>query len=351
MTIDQSDSTRGMGRRVLVTIGALCLYCVGWQIPLAGVNSEALGRALSAPGPALPRLSIFMLGVLPIFSAMIVAEIAKLAFPGLGRWTGLNRAIQIVALTLAAFQALGIANALEGINGLVDEPGWAFHVEIIATLVAATALLGWLADRITRQGVGDGFWVLLIAPMLTLLPRSGALVYEFARMGLISSSVIWVVLGYCLLASVLIVPLALTRWIPAGRSIGGANDESHSNGARFMDVWTPLLAQYVGALLIGGLWLAAGSSLNMASFAVGAPLHLLITAVLIAGFAFLRAPRGGAASQPTVVAALVQIAICCVGELLLRNLGLPFAIDGPWLIVVIATLTRVATTIAGRQAG
>jgi preprotein translocase subunit SecY len=351
MTIDQFDSARGIGRRSLVTIGALCLYCVGWQIPLAGISSEALGQLLSTPGTALPRLSVFMLGVLPIFSVLIVAEIAKLAFPALGRWTGLNRAIQIVALTLAAFQALGIANALEGINGLVDEPGWAFHAEMIATLVAATALLGWLGDCITRQGVGDGFWLLLIAPILTLLPHSGALVFEFARLGLISSSVIWVVLGYCLLASVLIVPLALTRWVPAGGLIGAANDEGRANGARFMDVWTPLLAQYVGALLIGGLWLAEGSPLNMASFAVGAPLHLLITAALIVGFAFLRAQSRGGMSRPAILAALAQIAVCCIGELLAGNLGLPFAIDGPWLIVVIATLTRVATTIAGRPTG
>jgi preprotein translocase subunit SecY len=350
MAIDQLDATRGMGRRVLVTIGVLCLYCVGWQIPLAGVNSEALGRALSALGPALPRLSIFTLGVLPIFSAMIVAEIAKLAFPGLGRWARLNQAIQIVALALTAFQALGIANALEGMNGLVDEPGLAFHVEIVATLVAATALLGWLADRITRHGVGDGFWLLLIAPILTHLPRSCALAYEFARQGLITPSVIGVAVGYCLLASLLVVPLALTRWVPAGPSIGAANDESRA-GARFMDVWTPLLAQYVGILLFVALEFAAGWSINMASFAVGAPLHLLITAALIAGFTFLRAPRGAAASQPAIVGALVQIVICCIGELLLRNLGLPFAIDGPWLIVVIATLTRVATTVAGRPAG
>jgi preprotein translocase subunit SecY len=350
MAIDQSDSTRGIGRRSLVTIGVLCLYCVGWQIPLAGINSEALGRALSALGPALPRLSIFMLGVLPIFSALIVAEVAKLAFPALGRWTRLNRAIQIVALTLAAFQALGIANALETISGLVDEPGWAFRVEIVATLVAATALLGWLGDRITRQGVGDGFWLLLIAPILTRLPHSGAVAFEYVRLGLISPSVIWVVVGYCLLASILIVPLALTRWVPAGASIGAANDGSRAS-VSFMDVWTPLLAQYVGFLLIFALALVAGPSIYMTGFAVGAPFHLLITAALIVGFALLRAQSRGGMSQPAVLAMLAQIAICCIGELLAGYLGLPFVIDGPWLIVVVATLTRVATTIAGRQAG
>jgi hypothetical protein len=349
MAIDPSDPARG--RRWLVTGGVLCLYCLGWQIPLAGISGEALGQLLSTPGTTIPRLSVFMLGVLPIFSVMIVAEIAKLAVPALGRWTRLNRAIQIVALALTAFQALGIANALEAINGLVDEPGWAFHVEIVATLVAATALLGWLGDRITRQGVGDGFWLLLIAPLLTRLPHSGVLAFEYSRQGLISLPVIWVAVGYCLLASVLIIPLALTRYAPAASPAGGGDGESRANGVDFMDVWTPLLAQYVGALLIGGLWLATGGPLDPSSLTVGSPIHILITAALIAGFAYLRAPRGGAASQPAILAALVQIVICCVGESLSRNLGLPVAIDGPWLIVVIATLTRVVTWIVGRPTG
>jgi hypothetical protein len=345
MAIGSYDSTRA--RRWLVTGGALCLYCLGWQIPLAGINVDALLSLQSAHGPALPRLSIFMFGVLPIFSAMIVAEVAKLAFPALGRWALLNRAIQIVALALTAFQALGLANALEGISGLVDEPGWAFRVAIVATLVAATALLGWLGDRITRQGVGDGFWLLLIAPLLTRLPYSGVLTFEYARQGLISLSVIYVAVGYCLLAGAVIVPLALTRWLAAGPSIGGEEDGSRA-GVGFMDVWTPLLAQYVSVLLIAALGLALGRSFDIASFAVGAPLHLLLTAVLIAGFAYLRAPRGDAASRPAIVAALAQIVICCVGELLAGNLGLPVAIDGPWLIVVVATLTRLVTWIAGR---
>jgi preprotein translocase subunit SecY len=332
-----------------VTIGALCLYCVGWQIPIAGVSGEVLARLQSVPGTAVPRLSIFMLGVLPIYSALIVAEVAKLAFPALGRWTGLNRAIMIGALALTAFQALGLANALEAINGLVDEPGWAFHVEMVATLVAATALLGWLADRITRQGVGDGFWLLLIAPILTRLPYSSVLAFEYARVGAVSSSATVVVFGYCVLASVLVIPLVLTRQVPAGLPFGAEDRESRAR-ASFMDVWTPLLAQYAFVLLIVVIEFIGGSLAFFDRFTVGAPLHLLITAALIAGFAYMRAPRGSGAAQTAILAAVAQIAICCIGELLSANLGLPFAIDGAWLIVVVATLTRVATWIASRPA-
>jgi preprotein translocase subunit SecY len=37
--------------------------------------------------------------------------------------------------------------------------------------------------------------------------------------------------------------------------------------------------------------------------------------------------------------ALVQIFVCLGGDLLTRNLTLPFAIDGVWLIIVVTVIT------------
>jgi hypothetical protein len=191
---------------------------------------------------------------------------------------------------------------------------------------------------------------LLIAPFLVQWPRSAVFAFELSRMGAAPPSIAFVPIGYCLLAGALIIPLGLTRYAPVVSSIGADDNWSRATSASFMDVWPPLLARSVGVFLISPLLLVTGQRLNTPSFAVGAPLHLLITAALIAGFAYLRAPRGRAAAQPANLAALVQIAICCVGELLSQDLGAPFKIDGAWLIVVVATLTRVATRIVGRPA-
>jgi hypothetical protein len=348
MTFDGAGSTRDIGRRLLVTMGALFLYRLGCQIPLAGVDLSILVGAPVRGDASFSHLSIFALGVMPIFSATMIVEIAKMAFPALGRWAHLVRAIQVGALVLAALDGLAIAGALEYREGMVIEPGLAFRLETVATLVAATALLGWLAERVTRYGLGDGLWLLLTASFLVRLPRWAVFAFELSRVGAASSSDVLDPVGYCLLASALITPLALARFAPISSLAGGEEKESGANAVRFMDVWPPLLAQSVGALLISTLLLVSGQRLDTPSLAVGAPLHLLITAALIAGFAYLRAPRGGAAAQPAILAALAQIAICCVGELLSRDLGTPFKIDGSWLIVVVATLTHLATTIVGR---
>jgi preprotein translocase subunit SecY len=45
-------------------------------------------------------------------------------------------------------------------------------------MTAGVMLLGWLGDRISRHGVGTGFWLLLIAPHLVALPSTVALAVE-----------------------------------------------------------------------------------------------------------------------------------------------------------------------------
>jgi len=77
--------TSETGRRALFTIGALCLYRLGSQIPLPGLDFNLLGK-LGASGSTLFRVSIFALGVTPIFTVMVVAEIAKSVCPPLARY-------------------------------------------------------------------------------------------------------------------------------------------------------------------------------------------------------------------------------------------------------------------------
>ena len=119
-------------------------------------------------------------------------EFAKLVVPPLARWEvgeprrvpRLQRAIFVTALAMAAFQAHGLVDALYGIPRLLDGPGWMFP--IIATSVAATALLGWLGGQITLHGIGSGFWLLLITPTLIKLPAVAAKSFEAVQRGIVS---------------------------------------------------------------------------------------------------------------------------------------------------------------------
>jgi len=88
---------------------------------------------------------------------------------------------------LAAFQALGVALALEGQQaanqGLVIEPGMGFRITAVAGLVAGTMFLMWLGEQITERGIGNGISMIIFAGIVAGLPSAVAGTLEMARIG------------------------------------------------------------------------------------------------------------------------------------------------------------------------
>ena len=352
MTIDLSAPRLqpSVSHRLLVTAGLLLAYRVGCQVPMPGVDVSIFARSYGLP-LSMEQLSIFALGVTPFFSALIIFEYVKLIFPSLARWEAsepgharrLHGWIVIAALLLAAFQATGLAGALYEIRGLIDAPGWT--IPIVLTLVAATALLGWFADRITRHGIGGGFWVLLITPALINLPAQAATAYEAVRQGVVGADTLAVVMVFLAVAIALIV-MADNAWHGTATPrdpAGATKPQVRVSGVDFMTVWPPLLASYFGGFVVGLLGLLETSS-GAPLIAAGNPVHLLIVAGAIVAFLLLQS-RGDNFIRPLRTMALVQIFVCVGGELLTRKLTLPFAIDGVWLIIMVTVATSAMRSL------
>lgn len=305
-------------RRVLFTIGALLVYRIGCAIPVPGIDFDTIGGLKSQI--SIEVVSLFALGVTPILSALLIVEFFKLVIPPLSRWEAadpshvrrLRWKVYLAGLLMAAFQGYGIASALYEIPGLLAGKAWAYY--FIANCVAATALLGWLGDRITRQGIGTGFWLLLILPTLIKLPAAAALGYEGGRAGLVAVGALAAVAVYLAVATALIV--AVAKASPATAA------DNRTGGADFNIIWPPLFATAISGFAVEFWFSAAG------------PAHLLLLALLIAGFTWLQR-RGNAGPPAGRIVAAVQFAICAGAEILTQNLKLPFTLDGSWLIVVV----------------
>src|ERR1041384_6634496 len=129
-------------RRLLFTAGVLLVYRLGCQIPVPGLNTDALLRLKGLL--SIETVSIFALGVTPLLSALVIFEFVKLIIPPLSRWEAakpdntrrLSRYVYFAALVLAGLQARGVASALIEISGLIDGPEW--EIPIAVTLVAGT---------------------------------------------------------------------------------------------------------------------------------------------------------------------------------------------------------------------
>jgi preprotein translocase subunit SecY len=311
-----------MARRLLFTVGVLLVYRIGCQIPLPGLNQDTLARLNGVL--SVERVSLFALGVTPFLSALLIIEFVKLLIPPLANWETaqpnnarrLGLLVYFAGLVMAGLQARGVAHALYGISGLIDEPGW--ETVIAITMVAGTALLGWFAGQITALGVGNGFWLLLITPTLVKLPGAAWGSIELVQRGAVTPAAF---------TSGVLFLLAATAAVAVVARADGANAEHRMSGAAFVGVWPPLLASTVAAF-VGAFF----------SFTPGQPFHLILLAVLIIAFNGLQ--RAGAApgtSRPVWTIALVQFLVCGGGDLLAHHMTLPFAINGSWLIIVVTT--------------
>ena len=106
---------------------------------------------------------------------------------------------------LATFQALGIAIAFEGTPGLVLDPGFAFRLITVVTLVGGTMFLMWLGEQITERGIGNGISIIIFAGIVAGLPNAIGNTLELAKTGAFSIPLVMFLLAAALLVTALVV--------------------------------------------------------------------------------------------------------------------------------------------------
>lgn len=137
---------------------------IGSRIGLPGVDGERLQRFLGGAeatllslynllaGGGTARGAVLALGVLPYVQARVYLWLAQLASPRVRqalmsdrkrRWT-----TRLLTLGVGAVQSFGFAQFLNGIPGVVAEPGFAFVARTVLLTTGGAAAIGWLAERL-----------------------------------------------------------------------------------------------------------------------------------------------------------------------------------------------------------
>lgn len=234
MAENKQNALSGSGKfgelkaRLLFVLGALLVYRIGTFIPVPGIDPAALavmfdqqkGTILDMfnmfSGGALSRLSVFALGIMPYISASIIMQLLSVVHPKLAQMkkegaAGKRKITQFTrygTLVLATFQALGISIALESQSaagiGVVIDPGMAFRLVTVITLVTGTMFLMWLGEQITERGIGNGISLIIFAGIVAGLPAAIGGTLELARTGQIHTF---------LLITLIILALAVTAFV------------------------------------------------------------------------------------------------------------------------------------------
>ena len=175
-------------RRLLFTAMILALYRLGAWIPAPGVNSDVVenyfnqqsGTILSLlnifSGGALSQFALFALGIAPYITASIIMQLLTVVIPHLEQLqkegeagtAKINQYTRYSTVGLAAVQSLGFAYLFSR-QGALDLTAGRLAL-IVTSLTAATALLMWMGELITKRGVGNGISLLIFASILAGAP-------------------------------------------------------------------------------------------------------------------------------------------------------------------------------------
>lgn len=196
-------------RRILITLGALAAYRLGAHIPLPGISLDFLARLLYIADPliqyndeqlsvnVLTGFSVFSLGIIPYVIAAVLMRLASGVSQRLrfvenrspADRQKIVRATRLLALLIAAIEAVGLATSMESFAASVPDPGLTFRIGAAATMVAGFVVVMWLADQITLRGIGNGIALILFADIASNLPGLLAAFLDHTRAGAFTSGV------------------------------------------------------------------------------------------------------------------------------------------------------------------
>ncbi|MEY4261773.1 MAG: preprotein translocase rane subunit, partial [Pseudomonadota bacterium] len=394
----------------LIVLGAIIVYRLGAHIPVPGIDPLELKKLFDSQsggilgmfnmfsGGALSRFTLFALGIMPYISASIIMQLLTVVSPQLeqlkkegeaGR-RAITKYTRYGTVILAAFQALGISIALESQPGLVIDPGLAFRLTSVVTLVSGTMFLMWLGEQITERGIGNGISIIIFTGIVAGLPSALGSTLELARTGAFSIPLVFFLFAATILVTALVVFVEIgQRKITvnyAKRQVGnklyGGQTSHLPLKLNMAGVIPPIFASSIilfPATLAG--WF--GSSEKMlwlkdigAAISPGQPIYIFLFALAIVFFCFFytalvfnpketadNLKKGGAfvpgirpgeqtakyidqiMGRLTLVGAVYITLVCLLPEFLILKFNVPFYFGGTSLLIIVVVTMDFMTQV------
>ena len=190
-------SNREILLKILITFGLLLVFKAGTYIPIPLVSTTSIKQILDGnsfltvlnafSGGGLSNFSILALGISPYITSSIVIQMLQLVIPKFKEWgesgevgkQKLNRVTRYTTIVVAMVQALLIIFSLGSnpLNILIDDliqyqsMAWLFYIYMAIVITAGSAFTMWLADLITRHGIGNGSSMIISAGIISSIPR------------------------------------------------------------------------------------------------------------------------------------------------------------------------------------
>ena len=189
-TLRNAFKVKDIRNRILFTFFMLIVIRIGSQLPVPGVDGEVfksffeqqaadgLGFFNAITGGSFLNMSVFALNITPYITASIIMQLLTIAIPKLEEMQrdGEEGRKKIASITRYVTIALGLIEAIAMTVGfyrggyLVSEDPLTV-IMVVTSLTAGSAVLMWMGERITENGVGNGISIVLVINIISRLPE------------------------------------------------------------------------------------------------------------------------------------------------------------------------------------
>ncbi|MCE9631368.1 MAG: preprotein translocase subunit SecY [Planctomycetia bacterium] len=192
-------------QKILLTLGLLAIYRVGWQVPLPIIDANVMNQFAKETGgigellrtvavfsaSQLSQATIFGLGIMPYISASIIFQLLGTVWPPLERLQKegeagrkkINEYTRYATVVICVVQSWAyvafLASQRVGEQSLISPAflvdgrlpiSWQFVA--VMTMTAGTIFLMWLGEQIDEFGIGNGISLLIMAGILAGMPSA-----------------------------------------------------------------------------------------------------------------------------------------------------------------------------------
>ena len=183
-------------KRLAFTFLILLVFKLGTYIPVPLIDTNGISQVLEQSGDFLTILntfsggglssfSILSLGISPYITSSIVVQMLAMIIPSMKEWQELgeqgkvktNRVTRYLTIAIALIQALALLFSL-GVNptnilsndALAFGGTWVLYIYMSIVITAGSAFTMWLADLITKHGIGNGSLMIIFAGIVSSIP-------------------------------------------------------------------------------------------------------------------------------------------------------------------------------------
>ena len=251
-TLRDAFRIKDLRKKLLYTFMMLVVVRFGSELPIPGVNTsyfadffakqsgDAFGFFNAMTGGSFTSMSVFALSITPYITSSIIMQLMTIAIPKLEEMQkdgedGRKKILEYtryVTVGLALIESTAMAVGFGG-QGLLHEFNVLSVIVAIATMTAGSALLMWIGERITENGVGNGISIVLLINILSSLPDDMSTLYtRFLRGKNVPVAVVTAVMIVALIVAMVVfciilqdaerrIPVQYSQKMQGRRMVGG----------------------------------------------------------------------------------------------------------------------------------